>query len=94
MYENLITSSFNIKSILENNSKKEYVLINKEIYNLAEKIVKNKVINQKGSVAESQKYNEIILSEIDRALDIMDNFSQYTKISIKKETSRPKFYTM
>ena len=33
---------------------------------------------------KSQKYNEIILSEIDRALDIMDNFSQYTKISIKK----------
>mgnify|MGYP004663776719 FL=1 len=34
---------------------------------------------------KSQKYNEIILSEIDRALDIMDNFSQYTKISIKKD---------
>lgn len=34
---------------------------------------------------KAQKYNEIILNEIDRALDIMDNFSQYTKISIKKD---------
>lgn len=34
---------------------------------------------------KAQKYNEIILSEIDRALDIMDNFSEYTKINIKKD---------
>lgn len=34
---------------------------------------------------KAKKYNEIILNEIDRALDIMDNFSQYTKISIKKD---------
>ena len=34
---------------------------------------------------KAKKYNEIILSEIDRALDIMDNFSEYTKINIKKD---------
>lgn len=30
-----------------------------------------------------KKYNEIILSEIDRTLDIMDNFSEYTKINVE-----------
>lgn len=34
---------------------------------------------------KAKKYNEIILSEIDRTLDIMDNFSEYTKINIKKD---------
>lgn len=29
-----------------------------------------------------KKYNEIILSEINRTLDIMDNFSEYTKINV------------
>ncbi len=32
-----------------------------------------------------KKYNEIIKSELDRTLDIMDNFSEYTKINIKKD---------
>ncbi len=34
---------------------------------------------------KAKKYSDIILGEIDRALDIMDNFSEYTKISIKKD---------
>ena len=34
---------------------------------------------------KSIKYIKIIKSEIDRTLDILDNFSQYTKINIKKE---------
>ena len=34
---------------------------------------------------KTKKYSEIILGEIDRALDIMDNFSEYTKISIRKD---------
>ncbi len=34
---------------------------------------------------KSIKYNSIILNEIDRALDIMDNFSEYTKINISKD---------
>ena len=34
---------------------------------------------------KAKKYNGIILSEIDRTLDIMDNFSEYTKINIKKD---------
>lgn len=37
------------------------------------------------NIEKSKQYNEIILNEIDRALDIMDNFSKYTKINIKKE---------
>lgn len=32
---------------------------------------------------EVRKYNEIILSEINRTLDIMDNFSRYTKIKVE-----------
>lgn len=32
-----------------------------------------------------KKYNDIIKSELDRTLDIMDNFSQYTKININKD---------
>ena len=34
---------------------------------------------------KAKKYSDIILGEIDRALDKMDNFSEYTKISIKKD---------
>ena len=34
---------------------------------------------------KAQEYNEIILGEIDRALDIMDNFSKYTKINVSLE---------
>lgn len=32
-----------------------------------------------------KRYNEIILSELNRTLDIMDNFSEYTKIKVKLE---------
>ena len=34
------------------------------------------------NIEKVKKYNEIILSEIDRTLDIMDNFSEYTKINV------------
>lgn len=34
------------------------------------------------NIEKIKKYNEIILSEIDRTLDIMDNFSEYTKINV------------
>lgn len=34
-------------------------------------------------IEKVKKYNEIILSEIDRTLDIMDNFSEYTKINVE-----------
>lgn len=35
--------------------------------------------------AKALKYNEIIKNEIERTLDIMDNFSAYTKVNIKLE---------
>ncbi len=34
---------------------------------------------------KTEKYLNIVTSEINRALDIMDNFSKYTKIKIKKD---------
>lgn len=34
------------------------------------------------NIEKVKRYNEIILSEIDRTLDIMDNFSEYTKINV------------
>ena len=36
-------------------------------------------------IEKIRKYNEIIESELNRTLDIMDNFSEYTKIKINKE---------
>ncbi len=36
-------------------------------------------------IEKVKKYNEIIKSELDRTLDIMDNFSEYTKININKD---------
>ena len=33
-------------------------------------------------IKKVKKYNDIILSELNRTLDIMDNFSQYTKIKV------------
>ena len=36
-------------------------------------------------IEKIKRYNEIILSEIDRTLDIMDNFSEYTKINIETD---------
>lgn len=33
-------------------------------------------------INKAKKYNEIIFSELNRTLDIMDNFSKYTKINI------------
>ena len=36
-------------------------------------------------IEKVKKYNNIISNEINRTLDIMDAFSQYTKINIKKE---------
>lgn len=36
-------------------------------------------------IEKVKKYNDIIKSELDRTLDIMDNFSEYTKININKD---------
>lgn len=36
-------------------------------------------------IVKVEKYNNIIEDELDRTLDIMDNFSEYTKISINKD---------
>lgn len=91
MNENLMTSAFNIKSIIDNNSKKENILINKEVYNLAETIVKNKVINQKGSVIESQKYNEILAKCVlgdKKSTTQMKEFIKQYLIDSKKFTTK------
>ena len=37
------------------------------------------------NIEKVKKYNEIIASEINRTLDIMDNFSEYTKIKINTD---------
>lgn len=36
-------------------------------------------------IEKVKKYNKIIKEEVDRTLDIMDNFSEYTKININKK---------
>lgn len=36
-------------------------------------------------IEKTKKYNEIIESELNRTLDIMDNFSAYTKVKITKD---------
>lgn len=78
--ESKLTSTFNINNLLNENKKKE-TNITKEIYDKAEKCVKDRVINQKGSNVESEKYNEIlakcILGDIPSIRQMKEFIRQY-----------------
>ena len=56
--EKILNNNFDIKEIIEENKKSKD--IDKNLYDIAEKIVTEKVINQKGSDIESNKYNSIL----------------------------------
>lgn len=60
MTNELFKTSFNIKDVINEKTQKNETVITKDIYDKAEKIVKDKVVNQKGSEIESRKYNEIL----------------------------------
>ena len=61
----------------------EKILNFNEKFKNPQKFVVTKLIDELDE--KIKRYNEIILSEIDRTLDIMDNFSEYTKINIETD---------
>lgn len=63
---NLQTETFNLNEIIQNElmEKGKDIQVDKNTYDEAEKIVRNKIINQRGVSAENEQFNEILARAI------------------------------